>query len=107
MVLDHLNDAELERFLAKKAKDAALTPSNPPPQFPVRTVRDVAVRATRAGADAGDATLRAHETHERSVHVTGNEIDPRTWLRQQYTNEEGIMFCQMQGDAPLLMPFKS
>ena len=50
MVLDHLNDAELERFLAKKAKDAALTPSNPPPQFPVRTVRAMSRCAQRAQA---------------------------------------------------------
>lgn len=106
VLIDHLNDPELQRFLAKKAKEPPPPPPKPVPEFPVRQVSDIDTRTSRAGEEATDAPTRMHEMRGRSVRVTGNEIDPRTWLREQYTNDAGIMFCQMQGSAPLVMPFK-
>ena len=75
-------------------------------EFPEKSVPDIGRRTARAAEVARNATGRTSATREREVRVTKGEVDARTWLRQEYTNEAGVMFCQMQGSAPKIMPFK-
>ncbi len=75
-------------------------------EFPEKSVPDIQRRTTHATELARKATPRTSETRNREVRVTKGEVDAHTWLRQEYTNEAGVMFCQMQGSAPKIMPFK-
>ena len=69
-------------------------------------MQDVERRSSRAAELARNAPRRTSETRDREVRVTKGEVDARTWLRQEYTNKAGVMFCQMQGTAPKVLPFK-
>lgn len=74
--------------------------------FPEKSVPDIERRTARATEQARKATSRTSSSREREVRVTKGEVDARTWLREEYTNEAGDMLCQMQGSAPKIMPFK-
>ena len=74
--------------------------------FPEKSVPDIERRTARATEQARKATSRTSSSREREVRVTKSEVDARTWLREEYTNEAGDMLCQMQGSAPKIMPFK-
>lgn len=50
-----------------------------------------------------DATKKNYETRRRSVRTTRGTIDPRTQLREEYTNDSGEMECQLCKNA---MPFE-
>ncbi|GAA0404089.1 hypothetical protein GCM10009541_54100 [Micromonospora gifhornensis] len=62
-------------------------------------------RARRAGAKAADAPERRSEKRMRTVQtqVPGLQSAARAYLTQMYTNDEGVMVCQVCTSA---MPFK-
>ena len=74
--------------------------------FPERPVQDATRRSARVAEQVRSAPVRTSETRDREVRVTKGMVDPRTWLREQYTNESGLMFCQMQDSEPKVLPFK-
>lgn len=73
------------------------------PPFPERVPRNVGHARARLIEDVASRPEKEYETRPRSVRVTRNEIDPDTWLRNQYTNEDGQMICQICKDE---MPFR-
>ncbi|RAO30062.1 hypothetical protein ONO86_05614 [Micromonospora noduli] len=62
-------------------------------------------RARRAGENAADAPERRSEKRVRTVQiqVPGLQSAARAYLTQMYTNDEGVMVCQVCTSA---MPFK-
>lgn len=62
-------------------------------------------RAKRAGELAADAPSREYDNRVRSVYiqVPGHRSAARGYLTQIYTNDDGIMLCQVCSSA---MPFK-
>ena len=72
------------------------------PPFPERVARNAGRARARLIEDVASRPEKEYGTRPRSVRVTRNEIDPDTWLRNQYTNEDGQMVCQICKDA---MPF--
>lgn len=73
------------------------------PPFPERAPRNAGHAPARLIEDVASRSEKGYETRPRRVRVTRNEIDPDTWLRNQYTNEDGQMVCQICKNE---MPFR-
>ncbi len=71
--------------------------------FPVSDVRNPGRRRERFSEDYEEAPERRYERQERSERVSKREIDQSAELREWYTNDDGVMFCQRCQDP---MPFK-
>ena len=74
VLIDHLNDPELQRFLAKKAKEPPPPPPKPVPEFPVRQVSNIDTRTSCAGEEATDAPTRMHECENAWFRMTGTKL---------------------------------
>ena len=73
------------------------------PDFPTASVRNPELRGARVRADYKDAPEKTYEKREISKRMSKNEINPRTLLKEWYTNEFDVMVCQICKDE---MPFK-
>ena len=73
------------------------------PTFSSRPVPNPERRQERLAEQLSDAPNKEYEIRERRVRTTNSNIDPITWLRNKYTNENGQMVCQICKDE---MPFR-
>lgn len=76
---------------------------NEKPSFPERIVIDPNRRHEKIVEQINKAHKKVHEERERSVRTSRNAIDPSLWLREQYTNENCQMVCQI---CKKEMPFR-
>lgn len=109
-----LEEAETMVELAQKIKesgqslDSFLQQSFPAPKnnqasFPIRPVSDPERRKKRLNEQLADAPVKVYKKSERNVRATATFIDPSTFLRQLYTNENELMLCQICKEE---MPFR-
>jgi hypothetical protein len=89
------NTQKIEKLIANAHKVLPTFPSNP--------VHNPERRQDRISEQLSDAPEKNYEKRERSVRTTTNSIDPLTWLRNQYTNDDEQMICQICKDE---MPFR-
>ena len=73
------------------------------PTFPERTSRNPDRRQEKVEEQHANASEKKYEERKRSVRTSQGEIDPKTYLREQYTNDSGEMVCQICKEE---MPFK-
>ena len=73
------------------------------PAFPTRPVSDPVRRENKISKQHVDAPQKEYEIRDRSVRTTREEIDPKTYLKNQYTNDDHQMVCQICTEE---MPFK-
>lgn len=73
------------------------------PSFPTSPVANPEQRQERLVEQLTDAPDKEYEKRERSVRTTNRTIDPITWLRNQYMNEDDQMVCQICREE---MPFR-
>jgi hypothetical protein len=73
------------------------------PVFPTRTVTNPERRQERITEQLADSPRKEYEERERSVRTSRSAIDPSLWLREQYTNENGQIVCQI---CKKEMPFR-
>ncbi len=73
------------------------------PVFPSKPVANPVRREERIHEQISEAPDREYEIRDRSVRITSDAIDPVTWLRNQYTNDENQMICQICKEE---MPFR-
>lgn len=85
-----------------KWKDA-IAIRNEMPKFPTRTVTNPERRKERITEQLSESPKKEYEERERSVRTTRGAIDPSLWLREQYTNDDGKMVCQI---CKKEMPFR-
>lgn len=88
----------LDEFSLRKSSPEAF-------EFPERKVGNPALRGHRVRERGGQAPEKASKEATRTVPV-GYEVakeEARTYLRDQYTNAHGVMFCQVCKDR---LPFK-
>lgn len=71
--------------------------------FPERPVANPERRQGRLQEQLCDAPDKKYERRKRSVRTTSGTIDATIWLREQYTNANGEMVCQMCNEE---MPFR-
>jgi len=76
---------------------AALATRKEHPTFPTRPVVNPERRQERLGEQLSDTPDKEYEKRERSVQVPTEITDEviKTWLRNQYTNDENQMVCQI------------
>lgn len=86
-----------------KWRDAVVATSSVKPMFPERASANPARREQRFAASLEEAPVKAYETRERSVRVSNPSSDSATRLRNQYTNEDDQMVCQI---CEQVMPFR-
>lgn len=89
-----------DEFAQLKAEIAS---RNNRPTFPIRTVTNPERRQERVADQLFESPKKEHEERERSVRTSRSAIDPSLWLREQYTNENGQMVCQI---CKKEMPFR-
>ena len=82
---------------------AQMAERNERPVFPIRTVSNPERRQERISEQLAGAPEKEYEERERSVRTTRGIIDPVLWLREQYTNDDGQMVCQI---CKKEMPFR-
>ncbi|MFH2122752.1 MAG: hypothetical protein ABIJ50_04635 [Pseudomonadota bacterium] len=73
------------------------------PFFPNRTVANPERRQERLNEQLGGAPKKKYEKCDRSVRTTRGAVDPDLWLREQYTNDDDQMVCQICKEE---LPFK-
>lgn len=71
--------------------------------FPERATQDSERRQERIGEQYDNAPKKEYDQRKRSVRTSREEIDPTQQLREQYTNEDDQMICQICEEE---MPFK-
>ena len=102
--------AEIAKLCRKEGRSpdelvSHLTPSQKKPEtsFPIRLLKDKQRRVEKFIEQFGSATVKTYEPRMRSVRITQASEYTRAWLKAQYTNEFGIMVCQICKKG---MPFK-
>ena len=85
-----------EEFLSQKTEGRGA-------EFPVGAVSNPERRKIRVAQQYEAAPEKKYGIAERSVRTTTSEIDPRTYMKNQYTNEHGQLICQI---CKREMPFK-
>jgi len=73
------------------------------PAFPTKFVSNPERRQEKLREQLNDAPEKEYKDCNRSVRTTEGTIDPRPWLRSQYTNDADQMICQICKEE---MPFR-
>jgi hypothetical protein len=82
---------------------ATIVARNEKPIFPTRTVGDDERRREKIVEQITEAPEKKYEERERSVRTTRGSVAPDLWLRNHYTNKDGLMVCQICKEE---MPFR-
>lgn len=103
MGFDNEDDAKKWAELKKMgiSPDEVLSKFMSSPEFPTSSVSNLERRQARITEQHHDAPKKKYELKQRSVRTT--EIDRRTYLENQYTNDDDQMICQICQEE---MPFK-
>ena len=73
------------------------------PTFPEKTSQDSERRRKKLAEEYADTPEKEYEPQTRSVRTSRGDVDPSHSLREQYTNPEGQMICQV---CEKEMPFR-
>lgn len=69
--------------------------------FPTSNSTNPERRAESVAANVADSPTKTYAQRSRSVRTSAPSVDPKAWLREQYTNEGECVFCQMcEGPMP-------
>ena len=85
-----------EEFLSRKTEGRAA-------EFPVGAVSNPERRKIKVAQQYEAAPEKKYRIAERSARITASEIEPRTYMKNQYTNEDGQLICQI---CQREMPFR-
>ena len=81
-----------------------VSPTSQAASFPVNSVPNPERREKQILSDLRNAVDKEYTEKVRSVRTTRETIDPKTWLREQYINDDNQMVCQICQEE---MPFKN
>lgn len=84
------NPAEFEEFQQWRAENKLKQHV----KFPEKRSVHPEIREKRIIESVQHAPAKEYQKRERSVRNLKNNIDARTWLKEEYTNEDGQMVCQ-------------
>ena len=73
------------------------------PTFPTKKSKNPEYRKKKIQTKHDKGENKSYTTKKRSVKDSSPTHDPKTWLRDQYTNEDQVLVCQMCANE---MPFK-
>lgn len=89
--------------LAKVRKLLSQKTESQKPEFPKRAAIDPERRQKKVAEQYHAAPEKNYETREGNVRTTRSEIDPHTYLKNQYTNNNDQVICQICEEE---MPFR-
>jgi len=92
---------EFEEFKRRRQEEGNSEPALPDKTSPAPQRREVKI-----AEEARNTPEKTQETRERTVDpdYSGAQGDARTYLKHQYTNKEGAMFCQLcQAPQPVML----
>ncbi len=96
--------ARIELFLHSPSDNGFTdVPTSQDTPFPVRSVRDPERRKKLVIAELKDSPDQEYIEKVRNVRTSRSSIDPKTWLTEQYRNEDGQVVCQI---CQKKMPFQ-
>ena len=95
--LNKKNPEAIQEFLQQQ-KEKRQTPT-----FPERTSNNPDRREKRVKEHIANAPNKEHEPRERNVRTSRGKIVPNIYLKNQYTNDDDQMICQICQEE---MPFK-
>jgi len=78
-------------------------PDKSPQEFPTRMVLNAERRRERIAEQIASAKDKKYEERMRRVRTSGGTTDKAVWLKNNYSNNEGQIFCQICKEE---MPFK-
>lgn len=87
---DALTPEIINRIIAARAGDDANSPEFPERPVPNRDRRAGAVRDRTRKADP-----KTYDHRKRSVRTSSPQFSPKVWLREMYTNQQGVTVCQI------------
>lgn len=95
----------VEEFLAREDLEKADSPSpkSSNPEFPENPVKNPERRRAKFEEELADSPSKEYEERVRSVRVTASREAARVWLKDNYTNKDEQMICQICWKE---MPFK-
>ena len=103
-VLDRARQIEqASRELQQKIDSLLQRESKRQPHFPEKSSAEPERRQEQLIEQYGNADEKEYEPRIRSVRVTEATEDVRVWLKENYTNKEDQMMCQI---CKMEMPFK-
>lgn len=73
------------------------------PKFPTRESKNPERRMQKKKESSKEAETKNYEKKERSVRTSTGAVDPKTFLKELYTNDDEKMVCQVCEEE---MPFK-
>ena len=71
--------------------------------FPEKNIKNAERRTSKLKEQLSEAPEIVYKEKKRTVRDSSSRIDPGTWLKNEYTNRDGIMMCQICKEE---MPFK-
>jgi len=92
---------EFEEFRRRRQEEA-----NSKPALPNKTSPAPQRREEKIAEETRNTPEKTQETRERTVDpdYSGAQGDARTYLEHQYTNDDGVMFCQLcQAPQPVML----
>mgnify|MGYP000877082754 CR=1 FL=1 len=97
--------AELARTLKESGEspDSLIAKYALKPSFPSKQSPNPERRAQHISQEITGTNSKTYEKRERSVRISAPHTDPKIYLKQQYTNEDNIIVCQICQEE---MPFK-
>lgn len=95
---DAISPKIISEILASHAAEDTANPA-----FPEHPVPDPDRRATGVRNRTRRADPKTYDKRKRSVRTSTPSVSPRLWLREMYTNRQGVTVCQLCCKA---MPFK-
>ncbi|MBW2737813.1 MAG: hypothetical protein JRE64_02965 [Deltaproteobacteria bacterium] len=94
---------EITKDVLDKVLKAQHVAKDRQPAFPQRPVRVPERREEQLSEQINDASEKEYKRRKRSVRTTKGTVDQSLWLRNQYTNDQGQMICQICKEE---MPFR-
>lgn len=91
------------KFISKEEYEEFKKWKKEKPAFPEKASLNVNRRKDKITEKYHKAPKKRYEKKNYSKKTTENSIDPKTWLRETYTNEKGELICQI---CQKKMPFK-
>jgi hypothetical protein len=82
---------------------AAHTASDANPEFPEHPVPNRDRRAAGVRDRTRKADPKTYDQRKRSVRTSSPQVSPKVWLREMYTNRQGVTVCQICCNG---MPFR-
>ncbi|MDY0168907.1 MAG: hypothetical protein RBS80_20345 [Thermoguttaceae bacterium] len=101
--LDAIKFLKSHREAFVEWRNTLIASQNTKPTRPVKPVVNEERRGKKIDDQVGVAPTKEYKRNPHTSRVTAPDSETATWLRNQYTNEDGQMVCQICADT---MPFK-